>query len=314
MIALFDFFQNRMQDEVDKLSEKIGIPQNDEEDKLHFGLGNTHESLITPCARAPPMSTIHQVSKSLPSSSSLDLEKELEALEPYSDVELNEAEIRDTLAVLNIKPTMLDDTTIDRTKPAMALTSKTIVKSMKKVESNSEINTGAPLEASNETANGDSQRVQLIEDEDKQQQEINHTNPIALNLNRDDKDGPLNEKEAKSMEMDDFSVSTNSTDKTTTTGRTGVVTPVRKPIDIDLSSNRFKEINASLFQNNTPSSESNKHSEEIREELEENNYSQDDFEDHSDDEIEEDIKEDDDDDSNEEHSEVESVYSSEENF
>uniref|UniRef100_A0A8D9A1S9 Uncharacterized protein n=1 Tax=Cacopsylla melanoneura TaxID=428564 RepID=A0A8D9A1S9_9HEMI len=119
---------NRMKEEVEKLGDKIGIPKNEEDDRIDFGLGSTQNEfqltkqdqqilgtsgghLATTFARSPTLSNLRQISKSQTSSSSLDLEKELEALESYSDVELNEAEILDTLTMLNINPKLLENDT-----------------------------------------------------------------------------------------------------------------------------------------------------------------------------------------------------------
>ncbi|XP_026683152.1 uncharacterized protein LOC113469547 [Diaphorina citri] len=122
-----------MKEEVEKLSDKIGIPKNEEDDKMDFGLGSIYNMQqwskqdqqlygTTPYVRPPTLSNIRQVSKSLTSSSSLDLEKELEALESYSDVELNEAEILDTLTMLNMNPRLLDNdasSNSTKSKPVM---------------------------------------------------------------------------------------------------------------------------------------------------------------------------------------------------
>lgn len=305
-----------MKDEVDKLSETIGIPKKDEDDKIDFGLGSNssvpllikHEqpygeapSLLTHYARPPTLSSIRQISRSQASSSSLDIEKELEALESYSDVELNEAEILDTLAVLNINPKVLENeiNTNKNTKhkPVIQLENVAHLPSKNNKESN--------LDGNNtDVISFDATKRQMAEKEslhrrndniNTQESDSRTKQSNGLNEMKEKKGQLIKIKEEQFLEeSNDNGTEKSSTSATESDKSTSVHEPAEKSHNIDLNLNKFKEINASLFHDKPSSQQKNKASDEIQEELEETNYSEDDFEQHSDesgDEIEEDINE-----------------------
>ncbi|KAL1461293.1 hypothetical protein WDU94_013203 [Cyamophila willieti] len=289
-----------MKEEVEKLSDKIGIPKNEEDDRIDFGLGNTHNilqltkqdhfgllglPLATTFARAPTLSNLRQISKSQTSSSSLDLEKELEALESYSDVELNEAEILDTLTMLNINPKLLEN----EHKFNAANKQETSVDPLRNSEKDK-----SDEQKNEEFSSKEHSKDTVLENSSKITKENNtmsHTNSSNENQEKTDNNESTPNVQIGDYleEIDERIDSTHETDNESDEDSV-IEEPSSKCKSVSI--NKLNEINATLFAKKPekPRPESNK---DDNEELEETvNYSEDDFEKHSDESEEEEIEED----------------------
>ncbi|KAI5741621.1 hypothetical protein M8J76_015472 [Diaphorina citri] len=298
---------NRMKEEVEKLSDKIGIPKNEEDDKMDFGLGSIYNMQqwskqdqqlygTTPYVRPPTLSNIRQVSKSLTSSSSLDLEKELEALESYSDVELNEAEILDTLTMLNMNPRLLDnDASSNSTK------SKPVMTRLEQIEE-PRTNTNLVQRKTSSLSTNPSTSIAELNSNKPSIENTSHNSVINKN---DGEEGKNDSHEIDTRKSQDIKQASEHIEEIDTENKTESIHETNDTSDndsaldgnsaktLDLHVNKLNEINATLFKDKG-SSEKHETKEEIGEELEENNYSEDDFEQHSDsgEEIEEDFNQD----------------------